>query len=264
MIAEQSFPHLPTLIFRSGKVPCYLFPKLSGQTFLVHGVFTRHGGESRTPYDTLNVGHGTGDLSQNVRANMNILKHALGAEGLCFLEQVHGSRTVVADKWGCKGHSRVPQGDALLTRRPGRALMITQADCQAVILCDPVNRAIANVHCGWRGNVQNILAAAVARMEEEYGTRASQLMAAIGPSLGPCCGEFVNYEEIFPDSFRPFMTGKNHFDLRAVSRWQLLEAGLSEDNIEAARVCTKCRSDLFFSYRAEKTTGRFATLAMIK
>ncbi len=264
MIAKQALPHLPALVAGPQAPPRYLFPKLSTLPFLVHAVFTRHGGESKRPYATLNISYKTGDLPGNVQANIHILKRALGAKGLCFLEQVHGCHTVVPDIQACQNAFSGPEGDALLTHRTGMALMIKQADCQAVILCDPVKRVIANVHCGWRGNVQNILGAVVERMKEVYGSKASHLMAAVGPSLGPCCGEFVTHEEIFPNSFRPFMVRENHFDLWAVSRWQLLEAGLERDNIELARVCTKCRSDLFFSYRAEKTTGRFATLAMLK
>jgi YfiH family protein len=192
------------------------------------------------------------------------MKSALGTERLCYLEQVHGYHAVVAKSGICHDTQAVPQGDALITHRTGLALMIKQADCQAVILCDPLKRVIANVHCGWRGNVQNILGSVVERMQKEYGSKPSHLLAAIGPSLGPCCGEFLTHEEIFPKSFRPFMVRENHFDLWAVSRWQLMAAGLGKDNIELARVCTKCRNDLFFSYRAEKTTGRFATIAMLK
>ena len=262
MTAKQALPHLPPLETGTSEVPYYFFPKLSSRSFLVHAVFTRHGGVSKAPYATLNISNGTGDLQQDVQSNINILKGVFSAQAFCFLEQVHGRHIVVP-----KDHVRddtEPRGDALLTHRTGLALMIKQADCQGVILCDPLKRIIANVHCGWRGNVQNILGAAVEKMEKEYGSKASHLMAAIGPSLGPCCAEFVSHEEIFPKDFRLFMVRENHFDLWAISRWQLLEAGLEKDNIELACICTKCRNDLFFSYRAEKITGRFATLVMLR
>jgi len=89
-------------------------------------------------------------------------------------------------------------------------------------------------------------------------------MAAIGPSLGPCCGEFITHEQIFPNEFRQFMVRENYFDLWRISRWQLLNAGLIEENIEVAGICTRCRTDMFYSYRAEGITGRFATVAMLK
>ena len=262
MTAKQALPHLPPLETCASEIPYYFFPKLSTQPFLVHAVLTRHGGVSKAPYATLNLGNGTGDLQQDVQSNINILKSVFSAQEFCFLEQVHGRHIVVPGEHG--RDETGPQGDALLTHRTGLALMIKQADCQAVILCDPLKRVIANVHCGWRGNVQNILGAAVEKMEKEYGSKASHLMAAIGPSLGPCCAEFVNHEEIFPKDFHPFTVRENHFDLWAISRWQLIEAGLEEDNIELACICTRCRNDLFFSYRAEKITGRFATLVMLR
>ena len=90
------------------------------------------------------------------------------------------------------------------------------------------------------------------------------MLAAIGPSLGPCCGEFVTHEEIFPKEFGRFMVGENHFDLWKLSRWQLLEEGIKEDNIEVAGICTKCRTDLFYSYRSEGVTGRFGTVVMLR
>ena len=89
-------------------------------------------------------------------------------------------------------------------------------------------------------------------------------MAAIGPSLGPCCAEFVIHEQIFPRLFGRFMRRENYFDLWEISRWQLSRAGLEEKGIDLAGLCTRCRTDLFFSYRAEGVTGRFGTVAMIR
>jgi hypothetical protein len=100
-------------------------------------------------------------------------------------------------------------------------------------------------------------------MKAEFGCDPSLLRAAIGPSLGPCCAEFVTYREIFPESFRAFMTRDNYFDLWAVSRSQLLEAGLEDGHIESARWCTRCRTDLFYSHRGEGRTGRSATVVML-
>ena len=263
MIAKEAEVHLPDLESGIHQVPYYLFPRLSRHPSLVHAIFTRQGGVSRRPYNSLNIGYGTGDLDEDVQTNIRIMKNALGVGRLRFLRQVHGQHLVVLKGRGGQGPAEVPRGDALITDRTRLALMIKQADCQAVILFDPSNRVVANVHCGWRGNARNILGAAVGRMKEEFGSEPPRLMAAIGPSLGPCCAEFVSHEEIFPKAFRRFMVRKNHFDLWAVSRWQLMEAGLTEQNIELARICTKCRTDLFFSYRAEGITGRFATLVML-
>jgi YfiH family protein len=152
----------------------------------------------------------------------------------------------------------------MITDLPLVALMVKQADCQAVILFDPEKGVVSNAHCGWRGNVHNILDSVVGRMKSEFGCRKADLLAAIGPSLGPCCAEFVNHEKEFPAEFRRFMVREGYFDLWEISRWQLLEAGLKEDRIEVANICSRCRTDMFFSYRAEGITGRFATVAMLK
>jgi copper oxidase (laccase) domain-containing protein len=101
-------------------------------------------------------------------------------------------------------------------------------------------------------------------MGNEFGCDPSLLRAAIGPSLGPCCAEFVTYREIFPEGFSAFMTRENYFDLWAVSRSQLLASGLKDRHIESADWCTRCRTDLFFSHRGEGVTGRFATVVMLK
>jgi copper oxidase (laccase) domain-containing protein len=129
---------------------------------------------------------------------------------------------------------------------------------------DPKKKVIANVHCGWKGNALNILGSALGRMISDFGSRVSDIKAAVGPSLGPCCAEFVTYEQIFPREFSRFMVRKNYFDLWEISRWQLMEAGIEGENIEIAGICTRCRTDLFYSYRAEGITGRFATVVMLK
>jgi hypothetical protein len=142
--------------------------------------------------------------------------------------------------------------------------MVKQADCQAVILYDPVKRVVANVHCGWRGNARHFIPAVLRRMNREFGTEPQDLRAAIGPSLGPCCAEFVTYKDLFPEDLHRFRVRENFFDLWEISRRQLVDAGLREANIETAGICTRCRTDLFFSYRARKVTGRFATVAMLR
>ncbi|MBN2123698.1 MAG: laccase domain-containing protein [Deltaproteobacteria bacterium] len=248
----------------SGKVRLLQFPRLLECEGLLHGVLTRWGGVSKIPFNAMNVSYGVGDDPERVRANLRILQEALGIPSIGVMNQRHGGECLVLAK-NVPGEVVFPlPGDALITDRTGLALMVKQADCQAVILFDPHRRVIANVHCGWRGNVHNILGEAVNRMRRAFGTAPEDLLAAIGPSLGPCCGEFIPYREIFPPAFRRFMVRENYFDLWALSRWQLEKAGLKGANIVTAGVCTRCRTALFFSYRGEGITGRFATLVMLE
>jgi YfiH family protein len=245
------------------KATTFRFEKLSQFEEIRHEVFTRHGGVSNPPYDTLNVGCGEGDHPENVRANLEIIKTIMDARHLLLMKQVHGNDIYIFRKGRFPTPPSTMTGDAIISDIPSAAVVVKSADCQAIILFDPIKKVISNVHCGWRGNASNIIAGAVARMKSNFQCDPSHIIAGIGPSLGPCCAEFMTYREIFPETFKRFMVRKNFFDLWQISRWQLLEAGLQKKHIEVAGICTRCRTDLFYSYRAEGITGRFATVAML-
>lgn len=246
------------------RVRCLQFPRLLRHDRLVHAVFTRKGGVSEAPYDTLNVSYDTDDRPECVSKNMQIVRDAIGAKDLAFMNQVHGKEILVLRQHDFDGLREPVNADAMITDIPQLALMVKQADCQGVLLFDPTKGVVANVHCGWRGNVINILRSVVERMTSDFGCLATGLAAAIGPSLGPCCSEFVDYEEIFPEAFRRFMIRKAYFDLWEISRHQLLEVGLKNEHIEVAGICTRCKSELFYSYRGEGETGRFGTVVMLR
>ena len=114
-----------------------------------------------------------------------------------------------------------------------------------------------------RGNVKNILGKVVDTMGTDFGSRAAHMLTAIGPSLGPCCAQFINYKNEFPEKFKKFMVREGYLDLWGISRQQLSDSGILKSNIEVSGICSRCRTDLFFSYRGEGVTGRFATVAMI-
>ncbi len=251
------------LICHSKEPPFFTFPKLSKIEGIVHAIFTRHGGVSHSPFDSLNVSHGVGDRHEDVEENLKRIRNAVSIEHLVAMEQVHGSRVVSLRKGDISGHTVIPDCDGLVTDAPKAALMVKQADCQGVILMDPGKGVLGMAHCGWRGNVSGILAKIVATMVQDFGCNPADLHVAIGPSLGPCCAEFVDYHRIFPEEFVRFQVKENHFDLWAISRWQLVGVGVKGENIEVAGICTKCRSDIFFSYRRRRDTGRFATVAML-
>lgn len=235
----------------------YAFPHLELLTGMVHGVFTRENGCSPPPFDSLNVGLSTGDRSANVYRNRQAIRSCFGAEQLVFCRQVHG-RGVIRIKE--PPQQTPPTGDAMITDVPGQLLAIQTADCQPVLVADPDRRVVANIHAGWRGSVQNIIGRTVAAMVAAYGCNPRRLVAGIGPSLGPCCAEFVNYRLEIPEEYWSYKQRARRFDFWKISTDQLLGAGLLETNIRASRICTRCRTDLFFSYRREATTGRFATV----
>ncbi len=242
------------------------FHHLSKIPHLVHGVFTRHGGAGKHPYATLNVAWNNGDSPEAVQENLLRVKGALGIDRMVASYQTHGDTIHVVDEECLAGamlrHSIfiAPPGDALVTTLRGVGLLIKIADCQAIFLVDPVRGVIANVHCGWRGNVANIPAKVVALLCDRFGSDPTNILAGISPSLGPCCAEFRNYPEELPDSFRPFQTRSSYFDFWSITRWQLIRSGLRSEHIEVANRCTVCESSDFFSYRREKTTGRNAAV----
>lgn len=243
--------------------PYYQFAKLAMFPFLSHGIFTRHGGKSLAPFDSLNVGDTVDDLPETVALNIETIKRVMGAGAVVHMNQVHGTHIRVLENNSDLKPSADSDADALITRLPRVALLTKQADCQGVIIFDPQKKVVSNVHCGWRGNVQNILGRVVGRMGTIFGCRPQDLVAVIGPSLGPCCAEFKSYKDIFPKSFRAYGIGKDCFDLWRISSSQLESAGLKAANIEVAGVCTSCSTDQFYSYRKEKNTGRFGTVAML-
>ena len=245
----------------------YQYSLFQEQPDLVHGVFTRRGGVSRGVFADLNLSFSVGDEPQRVAHNRELVQRTLGIARLQSLKQVHGKAAMVIDSPAHDGPFRSPEqrpGDILMTQISGQGLMIKQADCQSVLLYDPKHQAVANLHCGWRGNVTNVIGEAVEQMEAVYGTCPADLIAGIGPSLGPCCAQFIHYEQELPPPFWKYQVRPYYFDLWQLSRDQLIESGVSENRITTAGICTACRTDLFFSYRKEKITGRFATVIALR
>jgi len=263
-LLTKIMPDRPGLIWMEQPVPYLRYSLLSSYPQLSHAVFTRNGGMSCPPYDRLNTSYDVGDLPRHVAANLAIIKDTLCARELMTMKQVHRTGILVIRTGGDRCRVQTPSADAVITNVPDLAVLVKQADCQGIILFDPKRSVLAIVHCGWRGNVANFLASVVARMKGEFGCEECDLLACIGPSLGPCCAEFVDHKMIFPEEFQAFRVKPTYFDLKAVSRWQLLGAGLTKDHIQISDICTRCRTDLFYSYRGEGTTGRFGTVAMLK
>ena len=228
--------------------------------------FTRHGGVSSGTHASLNVSHGTGDDPQNIEENRARIRRRVGTERLISAHQVHSSQVYVDVGEIMRPHE-VEEYDALISNKPGTALMIQQADCQAVLLFDPVNNAIAAIHNGWRGSVGNIIAATIEQMHRHIGTDPVQLQARISPSLGPCCAEFVNYKKELPEAFLGFQVKDNHFDFWQISAAQLIGAGVPSGSISLPEVCTSCSPD-YFSYRravreGDPVCGRHASVIVL-
>ena len=174
---------------------------------------------------------------------------------LLLLKQVHGA-SVRRAPWTGR-----PEADAAVAEAPGLLLGIETADCLPVLVVDPVRRAVAAAHAGWRGTAAGVAREAVAALVAG-GSRTEDLLAATGPGIGPCCYEVGDelrsaFGERGADFFRPGPRGRPHLDVRAANERQLREAGIPEARIHRVPDCTRCRADLYHSYRRDgKQAGR--------
>lgn len=237
-------------------------------------VTTRRGGCSQPPYDSLNLGTHVGDTAASVARNRRLLRSALpDLQRLQWLNQVHGTRAI-----------SVPAGDRPLRRRradagcivqPGDGIAVLTADCLPVLLCSRDGRIAAAAHAGWRGLLAGILENTVLAT----GRKGADLMAWLGPAIGPCCFEvgdevraaFVaatDGAEGAPAATAaafaavPGKSGKHLMDIYAVARLRLQAAGV--DAIYGGTQCTVCDRRHFYSYRRDGVTGRMASIVCIK
>ncbi len=232
-----------------------------------HAFTTRTGGISRAPFASLNLGRGVGDDPAAVANNRSTLLETMGFTGHRSVEaqQVHGA--VVAVATGEDGGRVIDGVDALITADPSLVVSVYAADCVPVLLADPGRRVVAAVHAGWRGITAGILPGAVEMMIDRLGCAAAEVLAAIGPSIGACCYEVdapvisqLRRWSWWQDVVSANARGRWQLDLQAAARTQLVQSGLLLEHVDTLVLCTKCRAELFFSYRRDGTTGRMAGL----
>lgn len=182
-----------------------------------------------------------------------------------LLRQIHG-RTIVTVRRGDPVPPERPEGDILISADPRSAIGVRVADCAPILIADRVRPVVAAAHAGWRGAMQDVAGTAVRAMQETFGSDPADLLVAIGPSLGACCGEMgPEVLEAFhaaghaePDLDRWFSAGprgRAHFDLPLANRDQLERAGVPATSIYVAGLCTRCRPDVFHSYRAASASA---------
>ena len=225
-----------------------------------HGFTLRQGGVSAPPFDALNLARNVGDDPRAVAENHRLLAAELGysPEALFELSQVHGAETWCAEAQVPAESFRAREGDALLALERGQAVGIRVADCVPVLLADPISGAVGAIHAGWRGVVADIVPRAVRRLMEACGGQAGQLLAAIGPHIGP--GAFEIGPEVaealrgaIPEDAHVVLerAPRPHADLGRAVRAQLLRAGLSAARVETVGGCTYADPQRFFSFRRD-------------
>jgi YfiH family protein len=237
------------------------------QDGFVNGFSTRLGGVSPMPYAALSLAGFNEDSAENILENRRrFLKLFPGEWVLAGCWQVHGADVrVVADVADARPaeneHGDTIYCDAVISGVAGVLAGIKTADCVPILLGDPKTGSFAAVHAGWRGTLAGVLGQAVETLTTRCGAKPEDLRVAIGASAGPCCYE-VGSEVIdafstqFLDGaklFTPTREGHATVDLLQANRDQLTGVGVEVDRIHTVPLCTMCRTDLFFSYRREKS-----------
>jgi YfiH family protein len=238
-----------------------------------HGISTRIGGHSQGHLSGLNLSYSVEDTIEAVTANRLILATFLEVDPkkLYFPHQTHSDQIVEVTT---QTTSNDLHGvDALITQTPGIAIGVMSADCVPVLIADPVKRAIAAIHAGWKGTVLGIVKKTVLKMKDELGCNPHDMIAGIGPSIGA-----ANYEvgldviqaicSSFPIADKLLLPGKTndkaYFDLWKANQHWLTTAGVPNDQIEIAGICTYENPDKFYSARYfHHKTGRFAACISI-
>lgn len=255
----------------------FQFSKLSQIEGITHFVTTRIGGESEGAYSSFNLSEYTGDDPARVAENRLSLCAEIGIPGtnLYVPYQTHSDRIAVLDelflqKSAEEKHNALQNVDALITNQIGVCIGVTTADCVPILLYDPINKVVAAVHAGWRGTIAKIASKTVETMVSQFGSQPNDLIAAIGPSIGP--DSFEVGEEV-AQQFEA--SGYSHCVLRNrekpnVDLWKtnctiLTESGIPFDQIEIAGVCTYISHQNYFSARRLGIhSGRSVSGIMIK
>ncbi|HNX29162.1 MAG TPA: peptidoglycan editing factor PgeF [Syntrophomonadaceae bacterium] len=235
----------------------------------------RHQGYSIAPYDSLNLGLHVGDEADKVIKNRQKIMSIWGRSinDLICCEQIHGNKVAVVDdsvrgRGALKHNDSMPGHDGMITNTPGLYLALFFADCLPVFLFDPVNKVIALVHSGWKGTMGKIVLQAVDKMNSQYRAEPKNIQALIGPGIAKCCFEInqeladrVSNEFAGFDNIMHVNNDRNFWDLTGTNYLLLRRAGLQANNIAVCELCTKCHTDIFFSYRGEAgDTGRMAAV----
>ena len=256
-------------VFRDG-LTFYQFEHLVGRSDIVHGVFTRRGGVSVSPWASLNLSRSTGDSLEAITENNRRL---LGALDLSPHQTVsawlnHGNHVAVVG--AAQIGAALKDTDAMISATPGLVLSMRFADCVPVLFHDAERNVIAIAHAGWPGVVAGILGATAHAMCDAFGCHPGDVWAGIGPAIRVECYQFGadlarRVVAVCPSGapvMRPQPDGTLHLDLIAAVKSQLEAVGVT--NIEDSGICTACHTDEWFSHRVEKRTGRFGVVIGLK
>lgn len=236
-----------------------------------HFISTRIGGESPSPWESLNLGLHVDDDPRRVVDNRNKLASALdmNLDQFTLAKQTHSDHVLIVDsslrgRGSASWEDAIDDCDALITTEKECVVTVNIADCVPVLLADPFQKCVAAIHAGWKGTFARIVQKTVQKMMDENQCDPRNILAGIGPGICKECYEvdlnlYTRFKREFSDSDQIGYQKENHFflDLPKINASQLEVSGIPSENIELSPYCTSCNNDLFYSHRKEKGSGRF-------
>lgn len=238
----------------------------------IHGIISRHGGISRSPWDSLNLGGTVGDdhesVLENRRRTFNFFEREVGS--MFDVWQVHSTTTICTRKPRGLNEAH-PKADAIFTDSAKVTLFMRFADCVPILIYDPSHKIVGIIHAGWKGTVNNIVKESIQTIINHYNVNPSNLVAGIGPSIGP--DHYIVGTEVITQARSTFgdysenlfktVDGKTYFNLWKANEYLLRMQGV--ESIECSEICTACHLEDWYSHRAENgATGRFGALIALK
>lgn len=256
-------------------LPVYKFEIFNRLSSIEHFVTSREYHNKETSMDGFNLSYTVNDSETHVTENRNILAKNLGipSNKLFIPKQTHSSHIAIINS--SDEHITLDDTDALITARPGICIAVMSADCVPLLIYDYKNKVAASIHAGWKGTVGEIVTKAIELMILKFGAEPKNMIAGIGPSI---CEKVYEVGNEVADQFEHFDSQtkskivlthpdaqKKYLNLQYANKYQLLSAGIKDEHIETANICTYTNHTQFYSARYFKNNcGRFATGIMIK
>lgn len=252
-------------IRRDGAIYTITFPSFEETGLVRHLYSTRRGGVSEGPLGPMNLGFSRGDHPMAVMENFRRICFVSGIYpgDMVFSDQVHGDRILYVDQQdrgkGITKPKEMEGVDGLITDKPQVCLVTFYADCVPLFFLDPKKKVIGLAHAGWRGTVLEIGKKMVQRFQNDFGCKPEDILAGIGPSIGPCCFEVgpevkAEFARVFPAWREEIILPaenpeKSYVDLWKTNRLILESAGVLPQHITVTDLCTKCHAEYFHSHR---------------
>ena len=265
-----------------GQIKYFKCREFDNTNLVMNAFTTRFGGVSESPFNNLNLAYNVGDNESRVAENRKIILDVLNIDyrNTVSAQQIHKDRIALVrkedkGKGAFKYSKGIAQADALITDIPGIPLLMCYADCVPIFILDPVKKVIALIHSGRRGTELELTLKALFKMKKIFETNPYSCLAAIFPSIGPCCysikepnkidSYWLNEDKYNGEPISLQNKSGRSLDLRKANYWQLIKAGIPGKNIFINEICTSDHPKFFFSYRRDKgNTGRMAAIFMLK